>query len=66
MMCLSTVTMSQCHIVNTGENTKEQETIIFTLFTLLDDLRAEVVVVVCPEMVIFVATQRHITEGALA
>ena len=39
MVCLSTVTMSQCHIVHTGENTKEQETIIFTLFTLPDDLR---------------------------
>ena len=63
MMCLSTVTMSQCHSVNTGENTKEQETIIFTLFTLPDDLRYDVVIVVRPETVIFVATQRHITEG---
>ena len=37
---------------------------IFTLFTLPGDL-CDDVVVVCLETVIFVATQRHITEGAL-
>ena len=44
--------------------TRNNQWIIFTLFTLPDDLHDDVVVV-CLETVIFVATQRHITEGAL-
>ena len=60
MMCLSTVAVSQCHTVSIGENTKEQETIIFTLFTLRGDLLYEIVIAVCPETVIFCGdTEAH-------